>query len=166
MGLGAGQIALDIDLTALISKTYQKPIGRAVGSANQAVPITANTPMLLGAEDYDTHGFHSTSVNTSRITPTIPGYYKFTAVAFMGAPTGTPVQQVCWRKNATTNIPAAWRQTTDASASTNWGPMVITQPMNGTTDFMEFVFTLAVAQSTAVSVQFTSFAEWEFIRDL
>lgn len=165
MGLGAGQIALDTDLSALVTKTYQKPIGRALANINQSVPITTQTAILLQTEDYDTHGFHSTSVNTSRITPTIPGYYRFFGTAWFAGSTAVANQTV-FRKNGVTNLAPAWRQTGDAIGTHSMGPIIVTQPMNGTTDYMELTAILGVALSTQTSIQFTCHVEWEFVRDL
>lgn len=165
MGLGAGQIALDTDLSALVTKTYQKPIGRALASAGQAVPITTQTALLLGAEDYDTHGFHSTSVNTARITPTIPGYYEFKGTVWWAGSTAV-ANQIVFRKSGVTNLPPAVRQTGDTIGSHSMGPMIVTVPMNGTTDYIELTAILAAALSTVLSSQFTTVLEWEFVRDL
>lgn len=42
--------------------------------------VDNNGEMLTwDTEDVDTHGFHSTSVNPSRVTPNVAGYYKVTA---------------------------------------------------------------------------------------
>jgi hypothetical protein len=164
VGLAAGQIALDTDLSALVSKTYQKPIGRSLPSAAQAVPVTTQTALLFGAEDYDTSNAHSTSVNTSRITPTVPGYYRFSGTAFF-ATAGSGIHSVEWRKNGVTRLPSAWRQTSDG-ANTSMGPLSQVQPMNGTTDYMELTVILGLAMTTAFSFPFTCSAEWEFIRDL
>lgn len=165
MGLGAGQIALDVDLSALVTKTYQKPIGRALQAAQQVVPVTTQTAFIFGAEDYDTHGFHSTSVNTGRVTPTIPGYYRFTAMVFWTTAAGG-VHQIEFRKNGVTRLPCAVRQTGDASGNWSMGPIPMTQPMNGTTDYIEITAILQAALTTTFSFPFVSTLEWEFVRDL
>lgn len=165
MGLGSGQIALDTDLSALVTKTYQKPIGRVLPTAAQSVPITTQTAFTFGAEDYDTHGFHSTSVNTSRVTPTIPGYYRFTAHVFWNTTGAGTMHQLEFRKNGVTRLPCAWRQTGDA-ASWSMGPLTQVQPFNGTTDYMEITAILGAALITFFSFPFVTTLEWEFVRDL
>lgn len=166
MGLGSGQIALDTDLLDLAQASSAKPIGRISASATQAVPITTQTAFLMGAEDYDTHNFHSTSVNSSRITPTIAGYYRFAGVSFWAAQTGTTLQQVVFRKNGTTNLPPAWRALGETAGTWSSGAVVLTQPFNGTTDYIELTAILGVAITTALSVQFATTIEWEYVRDL
>lgn len=165
MGLAAGQIALDTDLSALVSKTYQKPIGRALASATQVIPTTTQTAFLFGNEDYDTHGQHSTSVSSGRITPLVPGYYRFIGTAFWGVAVAGN-DQVLWRKNGTTNLPPAWKQQSDTNSSTSMGPNIVTIPMNGTTDYVEFTAIMGAGMTTALSVQFATVIEWEFVRDL
>lgn len=54
----------------------------------QTVTTGTITPITFTAEAYDPFGFHSTSVNTDRITPTIAGTYKAWG-------------QVCWVANTT-----------------------------------------------------------------
>lgn len=42
----------------------------------QNLPNGTWTAITWDKEDIDTHGFHSTAVNPTRITPTVPGWYR------------------------------------------------------------------------------------------
>jgi len=52
---------------------------RASDSGTQSIPSATNTLITLDTDDYDADGWHSTSTNTERITPTIAGWYRCTA---------------------------------------------------------------------------------------
>lgn len=165
MGLGAGQIVLDTDLSGLIAKTYQRPIGRLIQQVAQSMPTPTQTGFTFagGSEDIDTHNAHSTAVNTSRVIPTIPGYYRFRGVGFFT--TAVATHQLVFRKNGATSLAPAWR---GPGFSGTWSTAMIevTQPMNGTTDYMELTCIMGSAVLSVVSVQFSSTLEWEFVRDL
>ena len=54
----------------------------AIRSSNQSLANNAHTAVQFNAADvYDWGAWHSTSTNNTRITPTIPGYYRITASA-------------------------------------------------------------------------------------
>jgi hypothetical protein len=66
------------DFNQLVTLTLQRPLVRLIQQAAQSIANTADVPLTFGAgsEDIDTHGFHDTSTNNTRITPTVPGYYQ------------------------------------------------------------------------------------------
>lgn len=166
MGLGAGQIVLDTDLAAIVAGTTDKPIGRLVASGTQALADNTRTSITFTAEEIDTDGFHSTSVNTSRITPTKAGYYRFYGTVFFEAQTTPSISDCNFRKNGTTSLAPAGRAqgyTQAFSLSTT-----CVQDFNGTTDYIELqaLQDSAGADNTNQSVQFSSVVEWEFVRDL
>lgn len=45
-------------------------------SGNQSITNTTSTALTFDSENFDTNGYHSTSVNTSRITVPTTGYYQ------------------------------------------------------------------------------------------
>lgn len=47
-------------------------------TSNLSVNATTNTPLTLPTEDSDDENWHSTSSNTDRITPDVPGWYLAT----------------------------------------------------------------------------------------
>lgn len=170
MALGAGQIMTQADIDSLRRTADLKPACRLIASAAQSIPDTTNTALLFGAEDIDTHNFHSTSVNTSRITPTVAGIYKFTGMAYMI--TGNTDYTSCSafiRLNGVTNLAPAGREgnvVTSLARSIEITQVLVA--MNGTTDYAELVVlqtnTAVAARQTNQSGQFNSTFECEFIR--
>jgi hypothetical protein len=163
--LGAGQIVDEDDITTLENASTAKPIGRLVASGTQALNDDVTTVIAFSTEEIDTHSFHSTSVNNSRVTPTVPGYYRFFGTAFI-ATLATPVQvDSHLRKNGTAVAPgpiSPGRTSPEAQFTT------ALVECNGSTDYVE----LAVRQNSAAndttnqSSQFSSVLEWEFVRGL
>lgn len=70
--------------TAIGTATAAGPLCKLVLNANFPVANNSNSvsvPFASGSEAIKTvAGMHSTSVNTTRITPTVAGYYEFSAV--------------------------------------------------------------------------------------
>lgn len=88
-----------------------------------------------GSEELDTHGFHSNETNNTRITPTVPGYYKLSVTASFAA--GAITQIVAGvRKNATSISPFnTTRPDPTSAASTSRASTIVSA--NGTTDYFE-----------------------------
>jgi hypothetical protein len=151
-----------------VANAINPPLVRLVQQAGQSIPDATQTALTFGAgsEDIDTHGFHDTVTNNTRITPNVAGYYEFRGVYYTGAPT-TPVSiDASFRKNGSTSIPSGERVNSGAIAT---GVMATcTQPMNGSTDYMEFMAfqDSSGAVNTNVSARFTSYVECEYIRPL
>lgn len=76
----SGDKILAADVDDLGDYTIRAPLVRLIQQAAQSIPHNTNTAATFGAssEDIDTHGFHDTASNTSRITPTVAGYYLLT----------------------------------------------------------------------------------------
>lgn len=146
--------------------TAEKPIGRVTQSVAQSLADATFTAITFTTQEYDTHDFHSTSSNTSRITPTLAGYYRFTGtVSFEG--TATPVAvDAHWRKNGSNSAAGTSRV---IGATTILGVQVTaTIAMDGVSDYMELMGRQdsAGADNTQVNLPITSVAEWEFVRPL
>ncbi len=75
-------------LTASKTNNVLQARCHAYQTSTQSTTSSVIAAITFNAEAYDPFGFHSTSVNTSRITPTIPGTYKAWG-------------QVCWAANTT-----------------------------------------------------------------
>lgn len=168
MGLGSGQIVYEDDINALRAASDQKPICRAVANAVQSIPHNTNTALLFGGEDIDTHGFHSVSVNTGRITPTVAGIYRFTATGFIAGFTDYSQMNVWVRLNGVTNLAPASRRGNMANAQAHSMHTSVVWSMNGTSDYVEAVMlhanTAVAARNTNQSATFTSVFEAEFLR--
>lgn len=77
-----------------------------VAAATQTLTTATWTEITFTGEILDTINCHSTSVNTARYTPNVPGYYKCAgAVAFAVSTTGDRVAQ--FRKNGSVLTGAA-----------------------------------------------------------
>lgn len=177
MGLGAGQIPLDTDFDEIEQASNQKPLIRLVANATQSIADNTATALTFATEDIDTDGFHSTSVNTSRVTPTVAGYYRFYGTVFMGGRTDYSTISVVIRKNGSTNMAPAGRvgggasfSGAAASAQVCSVPCDVLVDMNGTTDYIELVVTqdnvANVSVSTNQSSQFSSTLQGHKERDL
>jgi hypothetical protein len=162
----AGDVIYASDLNAIYDATVGKPIGRATQSAAQALPDASFTAITLTSEEFDTHDFHSTTTNTSRVTPTVGGYYRFTGTVSFEATTTPVAVDVCIRKNGSSLVPGVTR---NIGGTTILGQQVTSMvAMNGTTDYVELAGRQdsAGADNTQVNLPITSVLEWEFVRPL
>jgi hypothetical protein len=62
-----------------------RPIARLRATSTQSIADSTPTAITFDAEDVDTYGGHSTSVNPSRYTGQVAGWYWAAAKAFFGA---------------------------------------------------------------------------------
>lgn len=166
MTVFGGDVIYAADINAILNATTQKPIGRAVQSVAQALADATFVAITFTTEEYDTGNFHDNSTNTSRVTPTLAGYYQFVGtVSFEG--TSTPVAvDVHIRKNGSSSVPGTTR---NLGATTILGQQVTaTVAMNGTTDYVELMGRQdsAGADNTQVNLPITSVLEWEYVRPL
>lgn len=145
---------------------FNKPIGRLVQQSTQSLADNTYTAITFGTGStvYDSHGFHSESTNTSRITPTIAGYYRFFGTGFFGTESSPVSAVVTFRQNASTFYAGTGRLSGFTIAWSGMAQCDIL--MNGTTDYVELMMLQdsAGAISTNVSSQFSSAVEWELIR--
>lgn len=130
--------------TAITTATAPKPLCKLVLNANFSIANNSNTVTISfgsGSEAVKTvAGMHSTSVNTSRITPTVAGYYEFSgAVSLAGNTTGFRTHSI--GKNGVRQAPEGGVYTSSGLPA---GPTVLVLPqittilaMNGTTDYAE-----------------------------
>lgn len=86
LAVGTANQVLTVDSSTATGLKWATPAAGAVKGCSvkltvaQATVSNTNYTVLFGGEDFDTDGYHSTSVNTGRITiPTgLGGYYLFT----------------------------------------------------------------------------------------
>lgn len=160
--------ALDTLEGKVESAASKKPVGRLVQAVAQT-GITNNTmtAVTFTTEELDTGGFHSTSVNTSRVTPTVAGVYRVHgAVSAIGQVDYASVE-VAILVNATAVAPAT-RFNPGSAGQTTVIQAEALVTCNGSTDYFGVGFRLQRASATSgtvVSSQFASVLEWERIRD-
>lgn len=140
------------------------PAGRLVQAVAQSMPDNTLTAITFTTEEYDTDGFHSTSVNTARITPTVAGIYQFHGAYYTLAQTTGVATDCSFRLNGTTQIPSGDRGLEGNLTHSKSAHCQI--EMNGTTDYVELMGLQdsSGAVNSAVSLRFTSFVEWLWIR--
>jgi hypothetical protein len=168
LSTGAGQIVLDTDFDAIEQGSSQRPVCRVVANAVQSIPDNTQTAITFGQEDIDTHGAHSTSSNTSRVTPTVAGIYDARGTIHLSARGDYTAVNVIIRKNGTTNIaPAERAGNNTAIVASSWATSVLID-MNGTTDYLEITIlednTLNTAVNTNQSVYLTCVFEVVYVR--
>jgi hypothetical protein len=138
------------------------------------VPSDTDTAIQFGpgSEDIDTHGWHDTSANTSRITPNQPGYFGLTGVVFWAADTDLISWQTMIGKNASIQPPRV-RDILPATATSSLtrGIQVTARlQANGTGDYFELfgrqLQNSPGALNTLIGSSLVSVFELEFLRPL
>ncbi len=172
MGTQAGQIIEDEDFASISASSDEKPIGRVTASGTQSLTHNTYIGINMAIEEIDTHGFHSTTVNTSRVTPTVPGYYRFTGSVAHAGRTDYVFIETTIRVNGGTPIAPTTRDRVplaDAATTMCQIASAIVE-CDGVTDYVEVVGRqlngASAAQVTAQSVHLSSSLEWEFLRGL
>jgi hypothetical protein len=160
-----------------VARAVAPPAGRIVqqsGAAQTGLVDATATAITFGtgSEELDTDGFHDTSTNNTRVTPSVPGWYRIHGgVAFAGQ-TDVVSHEVRIRKNGSTNLAPASRVA--YSASVNGTTQVILcsvlASFNGTTDYFELIGNQDRSGggnwATTISSQYASTLEWQFVRPL
>ena len=170
MTVFGGDIIYAADINAIFNATLDKPIGRLTQAVQQTgIVNNTMTAATFTTEVFDTHDFHSTSVNTSRVTPTTEGTYLVRgSVAIQGQTDYTTVEVVIL-KNGTAQPPATRLPPTTASQTTML-PASCYVDCNGSTDYFEIGFRLnrsgaGTSGTAGISSQFATTLEWELSRD-
>lgn len=155
-----------------VARALDPPMGRLLQTTVQSgIASAAATAATFGAgsEDLDTHGFHDTAVNTSRVTPNVAGWYRVNGgVALAGATDYTSIE-VRVRKNGATNLAPATKYSSGAGSLTQVAVASALVSCNGSGDYFELVFQAnktAGTVATVISSQYTTVLEWEYVRPL
>lgn len=120
-------------------------------NANIAIANNTLTALTFNTERHDTHGFHSTSVNTGRLTiPAAGRYLVIGQVVFVSNATGFRNAQI--RLNGTTILAQVL---INANATDATGLIVSTIRSLSASDYVE----LAVSQTSGGSLDVGLFAE-------
>lgn len=156
-------------LQTLADYTVNKPFVRLVQQTAQALADNTDVAVTygLGSTVFDTHTYHSETVNTTRITPLIAGIYAMRVVGFFETET-TPVLATSYvRQNGVTNLPAAARAATASLGLQSFTLGTYTEAsFNGSTDYVEHMMLQdsAGADNTNSSGHFRCSFALEFIR--
>jgi hypothetical protein len=106
----------------------------------QTVTTNIITAITMDGSDFDPFGMHSTSVNNSRITPTIPGRYLVAGVANWAVSTAGARNSIVRLNGSATvsgssvTVPAA-----GSAFATGVPTGTVTVFLNGSTDYVELV---------------------------
>jgi hypothetical protein len=167
----AGDIIYASDLNEIYDATVAKPIGRLRQGTAQTgiVNSTATAITFTATDEIDTADFHSTSTNTSRVTPTVAGYYWVQGGVALGGATDYTVVQAYIARNGSALAPA-FRITPSASSQTLVLTAAAVVECNGSTDYFEIYYVAtrsgAGTSATVVSAQFACVLEWQLSRPL
>ena len=160
------------DYAALAAASLSRPLVRLVAQSAQSIPNSADTAITFGAgsEDIDTHGFHDTSVNISRITPSVAGYYQLSGNVWYVSDADVISYYAMIAKNGS---PASRSRVVLPSTATTGSRSInafAVLPANGTTDYFELLTNqtqaAVAALSTSATGTFTSVLECVFLRPL
>lgn len=154
------------DINDIADATTSRPLVRMIQTVAQSIPDATLTALTFSTEEIDTHGFHDTGSNTSRITPNVAGYYRFTGTYMSGVPTTLVSVDCSLRKNGSTSFAPGSRGQAGAIAQSQPTTAIIS--CNGTTDYVELMAfqDSSGAVSSNVSSRFSSVFECEFLRPL
>lgn len=170
MGTDAGQILLDVDLAAMQAASSEKPIVQIYLSAVQSLADNTLTALSFGSENYDSHGFHSTSVNPTRVTPSIPGIYRFVMSGYVAAAVDYTSIRVVVRKNGSSQFNPAWFWGNQVNSVQHGGQVTGMLEFNGTTDYIEMCIqqdnTANAARNAIASNPAICMLELEYVRAL
>lgn len=162
--MSAGDPILAADYAGIRRGTIDGILCRLRQSVAQSIPNNASTAVTFDVEDFDPFNLHSTTVNTTRITPTQAGYYEVrggVSMALMSAVTA--VWDVAIGK---TGVSFASGDRDMASATQTMNKLATsTVYMNGTTDYIELYIqhNSGAAINTSVAARFASFLEARFL---
>jgi len=169
----AGAAASSSEINGIIAGTTSKPIVRLVASGTQSISDSTATAIAFTAEDIDTDGFHDTSTNNTRITPTKAGYYWLKGVYYTSGRTDFVTVDAAIGKNGTAVAPAGRKNFSTAATQVSNALSVecgAYQAANGTTDYFELIGfqdnAANAAQNTNQAGRFSCTLECEFVRDL
>lgn len=108
-------------------------------TTTQTLTTAVQAAISFNAEAYDPKGFHSTSVNNTRVTPNVAGTYQVCAmVAFAVNATGDRTCHVKKNGAAIDTLPYSGARAASTSLTSGIAQVVGgTVSMNGTTDYLE-----------------------------
>ncbi len=154
------------DILALVQASSGKPLVRLVQAVAQSIADNTVTALTFSTEDLDTHGFHSTSSNTSRITPTVAGYYRLHGVYLTTYPSSLATMGAAIGKNGSAQAP--WARGNPNLGGSRTSEVTAILSANGSTDYFELLAyqDSAGSANTAVGGAFSSVFECEFLRPL
>jgi hypothetical protein len=105
--------------------------------AVQSVANATNTAITFTDEIVDTLGWHSTSTNTSRITPTVAGWYMVQGKVTFGTSTAGGRNASIWKNGVAIDGSAGYITMGSLNGSESIHTSLTMVYVNGTTDYIE-----------------------------
>jgi hypothetical protein len=169
----SGKRAYASDVQAIVNASSGRPLLRLVQQATQSIGSDTDTQITFaaGSEEIDTSGWHDVATNTSRVTPTLGGYVRFTGTVWWAADTDLVSIYASIGKNGTVvQRNRIILPSTATSSLTRSVTVTCIQSCNGTTDYFELfgrqLQAAAGSLSTNVATGFSSTLEAEYLRPL
>lgn len=166
--------ALDGRIAVLEQLASWKSLCALEQQTAQSIPYNTATALTFGSgsERHDSHNFHSTSSNPSRITPNIPGWYHLYANAILVAPGSTAQYDridVTIYKNGAEVAPRGRNDGVDTNNTSASNDVSNWIDADGIDDYFEAYVefqttTGSGAQNTAATASFRCFFACEFVR--
>lgn len=161
--VASGGKVFSSDINEVIDGTIERPLCILRKSTVTSIANNSVTSLTWDTEDMDSDGWHSTSSNTSRITPTKAGWIRFTGtITFANNSAGR--RGIALRFNGSTTW---WGTTIFSGVNANLTvTLTVTVPANGSTDYFEIgAFQDSGGALNTADTATTRF-EAEWIRDL
>jgi hypothetical protein len=147
--VAAGDPIFASTINDLILYGPAKPMCMLQQQTGQSITSTTDTILTYGAgsENFDDLNWHSTTVNTSRVTPTIAGRYKVTVRGAFAFNFAIAASNVYVAKNGTIydripnikhyNLATGGTNPLTSNTASTAGEMTTYVDMNGSTDYLE-----------------------------
>jgi len=133
--VAAGGIIYASDINRALRGGAERPLC-IVRRATMPYAIANNGAVIpWDVETKDTHGWHDTVTNSSRITPNVAGWIEFEALITWAASSATGRRAVAFRKNGSTTVYSTIIVGTTTGNTATYGATEF--EMNGTTDYVE-----------------------------
>jgi hypothetical protein len=158
--MAAGDPILAADYALIKLATIQLPVIRMVNSVSQAL-ASGGTAIAFASEVFDTANVHNTGSNTTRVTPTNAGYWRFAGGVYFA--TNTTIEAVWLRLNGVTTIASGQREGAIAVTTQRGLLADALQFMNGTTDYIELIGDPGAAINTNQSQHFSCWLEGYYL---
>lgn len=168
----------------MLDRALRPPVVKLVQQSAQTLAYDTDTPITFGAssEVLDTHNFHDTVTNNTRITPTVPGLYECRGILWLAADTTVAQIYASIFQNGSVATPRARlvmpidsgggvNDLTSASAARTSMQISGFLSFNGSTDYAEFSgrflrTTGTTTINTSIGGSFSSVFEMKLIADL
>lgn len=150
-----------------VANAINRPMVKMTQAVAQSLPNATDTALSFTTEDLDTNGFHDTTTNNSRVTPTIAGWYECRGTVFFSASASITVVAATIAQNGSVVAPRGRPKPGTANVSTT-AEVAVSLSFNGSSDYVELFGnqTSGGALNTNVGGSFASVFEVIYLRPL